>query len=620
MDKKIKIVLAIISCIGIIILTFDTLNMLKDPQIRKLYAQHLKNDIEDSLIHFKDEALWVKKNNIKIFAEKKDNENFGLRKNNIEHFTKANNILSSLLRGKLISSYFNYGTDTYDSIIHYKIPYNVKLVDDIIPVRHENYWGDVWYTYKKKYHTETWFSHRTKIKQIKYDYYYSLSVYDISDIYSIFKTKEKTTSHLFNDFYQQITEPKWKFSPNFYWRSKNDTTKAISHITTDKNGTRLLQSIFFANSKAYLLEVCANHDLTKRANFILSNITTSNPKKTRTSVQNNFNQRIYLLIIFTLIYIYVILLRKNNIKNKVAFRLFYHTLIMTFITSCVIAYEWYLVYTNYLVFDNYFKLIIFTLTANLLLFNFTLLVYLRQKNKNNYTYDFLLPKFIIWYFNKRKTPEPERKLYTAIVCYPLFIIGVLPFGIIIFLLYVLPISIIFIVITEIKTLITWITHQENKPITDITFLNYYLILDLPTTAKKNDIEKKFLNWYIENKGNVNNNDCTQINEAYKVLTSNYLRPIYDIELEHYTKSETYENYVFKNKLLQYHIKTIRKGLSDSLMRKNNYTKSTNKVFISLIIFIFIFLLLFIPKKQNTSHKNRIKTYEIEQINEQLNTI
>lgn len=279
MDKKIKIVLAIISCIGIIILTFDTLNMLKDPQIRKLYAQHLKNDIEDSLIHFKDEALWVKKNNIKIFAEKKDNENFGLRKNNIEHFTKANNILSSLLRGKLISSYFNYGTDTYDSIIHYKIPYNVKLLDDIIPVRHENYWGDVWYTYKKKYHTETWFSHRTKIKQIKYDYYYSLSVYDISDIYSIFKTKEKTTSHLFNDFYQQITEPKWKFSPNFYWRSKNDTTKAISHITTDKNGTRLLQSIFFANSKAYLLEVCANHDLTKRANFILSNITTSNPKK-----------------------------------------------------------------------------------------------------------------------------------------------------------------------------------------------------------------------------------------------------------------------------------------------------------------------------------------------------
>ncbi len=134
------------------------------------------------------------------------------------------------------------------------------------------------------------------------------------------------------------------------------------------------------------------------------------------------------------------------------------------------------------------------------------------------------------------------------------------------------------------------------------------------------LKKKFLNWYIENKGNVNNNDCTQINEAYKVLTSNYLRPIYDIELEHYTKSETYENYVFKNKLLQYHIKTIRKGLSDSLMRKNNYTKSTNKVFISLIIFIFILLLLFIPKKQNTSHKNRIKTYEIEQINEQLNTI
>lgn len=105
-----------------------------------------------------------------------------------------------------------------------------------------------------------------------------------------------------------------------------------------------------------------------------------------------------------------------------------------------------------------------------------------------------------------------------------------------------------------------------------------------------------------------------------MLTSNYLRPIYDIELEHYTKSETYENYVFKNKLLQYHIKTIRKGLSDSLMRKNNYTKSIIKVFISLIIFIFILLLLFIPKKQNTSHKNRIKTYEIEQINEQLNTI
>ena len=127
----------------------------------------------------------------KLIEKLSEEDNLEARQNNIDFITKPDNIVKSLLKGKLISSYFSYGADIYDSIIHYKVPYKVRLVDDIIPIRHENYWGDVWYTYKEKYHTETWVSHRTKIKPIKYDYYYSLSVYDLSNKYSFFKNEKR---------------------------------------------------------------------------------------------------------------------------------------------------------------------------------------------------------------------------------------------------------------------------------------------------------------------------------------------------------------------------------------------------------------------------------------------
>lgn len=307
-------------------------------------------------------------------------------------------------------------------------------------------------------------------------------------------------------------------------------------------------------------------------------------------------------------------LSKKHINNKISYKLLCYTSITTLITFCLIANEWRLIYTNYLIFDKYFKLIIFTLILNLLAINFTFIAYLHKKCKKEYTYDFLLPKFITWYFNKRKTPETERKLYTAIVCYPLFILGVLPFGIMIFLFYALPISIIFVIITELKVLTTWVNKKEIKQQNcNIPFLNYYLILDLPTTATKDAIEKKTLDWYVENRKGVNNNNRAQVYEAYKVLTSNYLRPIYDAELASFTKSGTYESYIFKNKLLQYHIETIRKEQNVSSTKNINFAKSTNKMLISLIIFLFILIYLFLPKKEETKSKTRIIDPEIKQI-------
>lgn len=191
--------------------------------------------------------------------------------------------------------------------------------------------------------------------------------------------------------------------------------------------------------------------------------------------------------------------------------------------------------------------------------------------------------------------------------------GVLPFGIIIFVFYALPISIIFVIITELKVLITWINNKEIKQQNDIPFLNYYLILDVPTTAAKDTIKNKTLNWYIENKKDVNNNNRAQVYEAYKVLTSNYLRPMYDAELESYTKAETYENYIFKNKLLQYHIETIRKEVHTP---STNFARTINKMLISLIIFLFILILFFLPKKEATKSKTRIIDPEVKQIIEE----
>lgn len=611
--KIIKAILIILSCSYIIILTFDNMNLLKNPLIRESYTSYLKNEVEKSLINLKGVDLWVKKDNIDIFADKTDNENLEARQNNIDFITKPDNIVKSLLKGKLISSYFSYGADIYDSIIHYKVPYKVRLVDDIIPIRHENYWGDVWYTYKEKYHTETWVSHRTKIKPIKYDYYYSLSVYDLSNKYSFFKNEKKLTENLFENIYRHMTAPKWYFYPNFCWKNKNDSTKAMSHITYNKNGEKLLQSVFIANKKAYLLEVCANYELKERANYILSNLTTNSPKETRNSIQNKLYQKNAIFFICILIYLSAMFLRKRHINNKISYKLLCYTSITTLITFCLIVNEWHLIYTNYLIYDNYFKLIIFTLILNLLIINFTFIAYLHKKCKKEYTYDFLLPKFITWYFNKRKTLESERKLYTAIVCYPLFILGVLPFGIIIFVFYALPISIIFVIITELKVLITWINNKEIKQQNDIPFLNYYLILDVPTTAAKDTIKNKTLNWYIENKKDVNNNNRAQVYEAYKVLTSNYLRPMYDAELESYTKAETYENYIFKNKLLQYHIETIRKEVHTP---STNFARTINKMLISLIIFLFILILFFLPKKEATKSKTRIIDPEVKQIIEE----
>lgn len=575
--KKSKITyILVILFIGVVVFSYlGTKALLYENPIRIYNKQHF--------IFFKDEQISVLKNSPNI--GEKQNEDITDRRE-----------IGPLPDGRFISAYVVEGTDHYYEPYKYfiNLPYTTK-------VPYYDKYGFPKYRYVSQNRQEEMSGN----KRIIFKYKRSFSVYDISNQISFFENEDSAYHRLLNDFESKLyTYKKWKFDPfkiksNFikdqfgeYYKNRLD---AISYETISQNGIKTLRSVYFANKRAYVLEIQSNHQLKQIANSFLSYLTTINllndNKAIVTKIISGFIATILLAIFF--VYFYIKHYRKLPVRNILAKKIGKYTFYMIVINVIIvlwIAIKFFWSSNLFLFYyeNKYVDLgVVFCLTmATLIIMDLNICPYLYNKSKKGYQYDFLIHDGLRPYFDSRLDNQQEKKTLVSLLYYPLFILGSMPLGILI-LVYVLPFALVLFVVLEARHLYRWINKDANSVfIQNDTFMDYYVILDLKKEATKDEIDKAFNSAVAkhnssENKSLYGKQYYYEIQEAFAVLNStNQLRPEYDKEYERYKNSNT-TKYSFINKQLEREINNIR---SKIYYNKSQYTIfDVNFVFFSFII-------------------------------------
>ncbi|MBR4571954.1 MAG: DnaJ domain-containing protein [Prevotella sp.] len=486
--------------------------------------------------------------------------------------------IGPLPEGKFISAFIKEGTDTYYYEYSYPVGYNEPY----------GYFG---------------------YKSAEFKYTTNLSVYDISDQISLLEREDSAYLRMMKDLKSRVTEYKnWSFNPldgkapstllnNKFYEGRGN---ALTYVTRSQDGRATLRSVYFANKKAYVFEVKANHKLLEIANAHLANITTADIKSFNNSVLFRIILLPVLICILTFIFIVTCIKPyiKTAIKNKHANTLYKWAIWMTIINIVIMMFITIWSFSNsdfqFVYYGKkciYLDVVGYITIATLVIMSLLICPYLNNKRKEEHRFDYLIPNKLQTYLDSRLDNVQERRALVSFLCYPLFTIGVMPFGIFI-LAYVIPFSLILTLLFEIRHLFRWIGDDSSSANSkkEQSFLDYYVLLDLKRDADKNEIEMAF-NSAMSKYNSANGNPLygkryyNEIQEAYAVLSSsNQLRPEYDKEYDIY-KSSNNINYEFANKQLENEIKQIRSRLY-GYKNKNENKMKINIVYLSLIIFLF----------------------------------
>ena len=512
--------------------------------------------------------------------------------------------IGPLPEGTFISAYTKEGTLFYNE--PYKYKYNI---DDPYWVQEPYYdrYGFLQYRTVTKYNRKTYWG--TSYRQKECKYVRNFSIYDISDKISLFENRDSAYKRLINEFESKVSEYKnWKFSPLEY---KSETIKkhckdfykgsiqALSYNTESQDGIKTIRSIYFANEKAYVLEVKAQHNTTEQANKFLTNITTSNLSKYNNSVVTKIIFGLLLSIVLSFAFIY---LRNKGYKylptiNKQAHSLLRYSSYMTLLNVLIIIFVFYRLFTDadyqFVYYDQRYvdlRSLAYLTIATIVFMCLLICTYLYAKQKKEYRYDYLIPDRMQSYYDSRLDSPQEKKTLVSLLYYPLFILGPIPLGIL-SLIYVVPFAIIILISLEIRHLYRWInkdsiTVNQNKN----EFMDYYVVLDLKKDADIDEIEKAF-NSAMAKYNSANGNPLYgkqfyyEIQEAYAVLGStNQLRPEYDKEYEAY-KSSNCASYSYSNKQLENEILNIRNKLYK--VKSKGRSLTINIIIVSFVILIVV---------------------------------
>lgn len=531
---------------------------------------------------FKDNPVRLR--NIRVFKTY-DDETFSIIKGKISLGERTvieepdRKEMGPLPGGRFVSAFIKEGIDTYDQ------PY----FHSPIVLENVTHWA-------------------TGYRPVEFKYTTNFSVYDISNQISLFEREDTVYYRIMKDLKSRVTEYKnWSFNP--LSRKARSILKfkemykgrgnVLTYVTYSQDGIATVRSVFFANKKAYVLEIQSRHNLLELANAHLANITTIDIK----AFNENVLFRIVLLpilicvlaIIFIVIYIKPY--RNNTIKNKYANTLYQWAIWMTVVNVIIMVLitirsisndDFQFVYYGkkciYLDVVGYVTMV--TLVVMSLLF----CPYLDRKRKEDYKFDYLIPYKLQSYIDSRMDNVQERKALVSLICYPLFLLGVMPFGIFI-LAYIIPLTLILLLLLEIRYLYRWIGNDNSSSNTmkAQSFLDYYMLLDLKRNANKNEIEMAF-NSAMSKHNYANGNSLygkqfyNEIQEAYAVLSSaNQLRPEYDEEYDRY-KSTNEVSYEFANKQLEREIDLIRSRLY-GYKKSNENSKKINTVYMSFILLL-----------------------------------
>lgn len=483
-----------------------------------------------------------------------------------------NNLPSEIPQANIISYYTKAGSNVYETV-KYRTEY--RTVKDyyynFINHKYESYIRKKPYTYYKTvYHI--------------YKYSSSLYILESHNKYGSFDSDELKSSKFISDFKQHISNfDYWIFEPNFYWNHPNKNIKAISYKVNkdEKHSIDTIRTIFYANEKIYFLETCSGHNAIKITNDILNNFTIYSPLKYKWMVEAKVNLPYFFLIFIAFIIIIITnIIPQNIIKNKPALIMLRILSAIMMISTILITIQWHLLYTGHYanVEETYIGYDIMSIIISSLL-----MLYMRSKCKQDFSFDYIIPHWIKLYMDKRKATNSEKKLFVVFIGYP-FYLTALPGGTFVFI-YIIPICLIFILICEIRILYSWIANNKTKSNNSTSFKDYYLILDINKNATTKEIELAYYKALSMNSVKSKSN----IQEAYLILSSTILRPRYDYEFSQYIQSGNFNEYKFSDKKLEYDISLIKNGFNKE--QKHLFKlKNINVVFLSLLIYIIIFLI------------------------------
>lgn len=511
--------------------------------------------------------------------------------------------------GIFISAYTKEGTLFYDE--PYKYKYNI---DDPYWVQEPYYdrYGFLQYRTVIKYNRKTYWG--TSYRQKECKFVRNFSIYDISDKISLFENRDSAYKRMIKEFEAKVSEYKnWKFSPIDY---KSETIKkqckeyykggiqALSYNTESQDGIKTIRSIYFANEKAYVLEVKANHNTTEQANKFLTNVTTSDLSRYNNSVVIKILFCLLLSLVLAFVFVYLRNKRYKSLPtiNKHAKSLLKYSFYMTLLNILIISFVFYSLFTNedyqFVYYDRSYvdlRCLAYLTIATLVLMDLLICTYLYAKQKKKYQYDNLIQDQMQPYYDSRLDGPQEKKALVSLLYYPLFFLGPMPLGIL-SLIYVIPFAIIIFISLELRHLYRWINKdsaaidQDKKE-----FMDYYVALDLKKDANKEEIEKAF-NSAMAKYNSADGNPLYgkpfyyEIQEAYAVLGSiNQLRPEYDKEYEAYKASNS-TSYSYSNKQLENEILNIRNKLYKIKSKGSNRT--INIIVVSFVLFfVTAFVLL-----------------------------
>lgn len=593
--------------------------------------------------------LTLKEHNEKFFVNF-DKEHFSVLKSS--HYfdkkeTKDNSEqlkeIGPIPEGKFVSSFDGKGEGKYG----YWKPYlamgsRAVYYTEKVPQRYlsgeiiRDYYGRIEYeeVEKVKYVNEPYWDSR--YTTIPYEYTYTFSVIDLSDSISS-NASDSIYSICTKQFAKQLTSYKnWNFSPNqvkcrrnanwakFYMSVLPKNKDAVVFQSKDEKGVSVIRAVYFANRKAYVLDVHSPYELIENANAIMETFTTFYLQDYNDMVSMRLLLTILGCIAFVVFGLICLLIPKIVLQNretvlpKQAKYLVRYACVMWFVNIICVFADVYSIFTGELRQDSYWWNI-FLLFLCAVGMNIFTNMYVVNKAKAENEFDYLIPKWLKFYLIKRHITDAEYKSVVVFLLYPFFILGNLPFGICV-LGYILPVAILSVILMEVRIFSKW-THEDtngnnSNEVEELgVFKDYYLLLDINRDASEMDIDIAF------NKAMAKYNSRTDaklynevykrnIQEAYRVLSStNRLKPEYDREFDAYRASNDSE-YLYSDERTKRDIMLVQKELGGTLLASKKYdtcAKEHNLVIRAVVIYgVFLAIvsaILFVPVKKHKTFRD-----------------
>lgn len=590
--------------------------------------------------------LTLKEHNEKFFVNF-DKEQFSVLKSS--HYfdkkkTKDNSEqlkeIGPIPEGKFVSSFDGKGEGKYG----YWKPYlamgsRAVYYTEKVPQRYlsgeiiRDYYGRIEYeeVEKVKYVNEPYWDSR--YTTIPYEYTYTFSVIDLSDSISS-NASDRIYSICTKQFAKQLTSYKnWNFSPNqvkcrrnanwakFYMSVLPKNKVAVVFQSKDEKGVSVIRAVYFANRKAYVLDVHSPYELIENANAIMETFTTFYLQDYNDMVSMRLLLTILGCIAFVVFGLICLLTPKIVLRNretvlpKQAKYLIRYARVMWLVNIICVFADVYPIFTGELRQDSYWWNI-FLLFLCAVGMNIFTNMYVVNKAKAENEFDYLIPKWLKFYLIKRHVTDAEYKSVVVFLLYPFFILGNLPFGLYV-LGYILPVAILSVILMEVRIFSKW-THEDtngnnSNEVEELgVFKDYYLLLDINRDASEMDIDIAF------NKAMAKYNSRTDaklynevykrnIQEAYRVLSStNRLKSEYDKEFDAYRASNDSE-YLYSDERTKRDIMLVQKELRGTLLASKKYdtcAKVHNLVIRAVVIYgVFLAIvssILFVPVKKHTT--------------------